>query len=125
MQGNILSPEDCLSLTQLKARIIEAIDPLNVAVTWPPAAEAAPPMEEEGEGESEYSENDADEQDPVYLEDAGIEEAMARLEMQEAVAAALDAVLGPAEIREDADDQAVLHVRDIEAMVIDDELQMA
>jgi hypothetical protein len=125
MQGNILSPDDRLSLTQLKARIIEAIDPLNVAVIWLPAAEAAPAMEEEGEAESEYSENDADELDPVNPEDAGIEEAMARLEMQEAVAAALDAVLAPAEIREDADDQAALHVEDIEAMVIDDELQMA
>jgi hypothetical protein len=117
MKGGILCAEDRLSFSHLRGRIIEAIDPFNISVTWPAQqADAGVNRMEEGQAESEYSENDENQIDAIYEEDDGIDEAMARLEMQEAAAEAIDAVLAQEDILDD--EQDALQDQDLDAMII-------
>jgi hypothetical protein len=118
MKGGLLCAEDRQSLSHLRGRIIEAIDPFNIPVTWPDQ-QAEPDINrmEEGHPESEYSEDDENPVDAIYEEDDGIDEAMARLEMQEVAAAAIDAVLAQGYVPEE--EQDVLQVHEPDAMIID------
>jgi hypothetical protein len=131
---DILCREDRASLLNLEARIIEAIDPFNIAVTFPTPALNAP---EDGVAESEYDENDVVEMHLLQENDDELEEAVARIEMQEAAADALTAIFtGAAADGEDgalrdpggegipnhdgeADGMILDHNGDAEAMVLD------
>jgi hypothetical protein len=101
---DILCREDRASLLNLEARIIEAIDPFNIAITLPTPALNAPEGDnpnapegdnpnapEDGVAESEYDENDVVEMHLLHEDDDGLEEAVARIERQEAAADALAA----------------------------------
>jgi hypothetical protein len=117
MEGAILCPEDRVLLSELKDHIVQAIDPFNIAVTWPEQL-ADHNRVEDGVAESEYSQPDEDQLDHDYEDDNGIAEAMERLEMQEAAMAAVDAVLAQAdspELRDD-DEEEALQDEDIDAM---------
>jgi hypothetical protein len=120
MKGGILCVADCISLSDLNDRIIEAIDPFNIGVTWPEQlAQAGLHRAEQGDAESEYSEHE-NQMDARDEEDGGIAEAMTRPEMQELAAAAVDAVLVQEDAHKDGDDEhAAFQVQDIDEMLID------
>jgi hypothetical protein len=128
---DILCREDRASLLNLEARIIEAIDPFNIAVTLPTPAHNAPEDgnlngPENGVAESEYDENDVVEMHLLHEDDDGLEEAVARIERQEAAADALaaffteDAADEEDEALKDPGEEGIFdHDGDADGMILD------